>query len=1525
MRGAIERHTIYIDDETVVTSPSDLSTWAACEWAFLRRLDAKLGRIDPIADAADSMLDRTARLGDDHEIRFLEQLRRTHEVVEFERPDRADYPAAADAAERALRDGAPVLYQATFFDGTFIGFSDFLIRTDDGAYEVYDTKLARHAKIPALLQLAAYAEQIAARGVAVGPLVHLVLGDGATSSHELADIAPVYRAQRDRLRAAVEERRRAEGALAWGAPGVRACGRCGPCAEQVDEHRDLVLVAGLTLGQRTSLIDAGIASIDALAASTGPVAGVGSTALARLRGQAELQIASEHGSAPEIRLVDAGALAAIPAPDPGDVFFDFEGDPLYTEGDGTVWGLDYLFGLVDDQARFTAFWAHDLRDERRALIDFLAYVRERRAAHPGMHVYHYASYERSHLLSLAARHGVGEDDVDDLLRDGVLVDLYPIVRKALLVGSRSYSIKKLEPLYMGADLRDDGGVVTATDSIDAYVEAAAALRAGDPSGQARLDQVADYNEYDCRSTLRLRDWLLAFAPAGSSTDGTLDLVDDERVRAEPDPVFVELSAQLADVDPLDRTPDQTALALAAAAIDYHRREAKTFWQEHFDRLRNPIDEWADARDVFVVDRAEVVRDWQRPPRKRTLSRDLRLVGSLAPGSRLPIGASPMVVYDTPLPASANRAGPGSRGWAARGTVVDAETDGRRVVLLLTETVPVGAETHDAFPVALTPAAPPRAAPQPAAISEWGRRVLDGLPGLVADAALDLLRRVPPRGRVVPVEGDDTVAAVTATLLGLDRSYLAVQGLPAQARPSSGRPSSPGSSASTAGGSASSASRTRSSRTSSRPWSARGRPRARGQGAEERRRPRGGRGGRLDGRQERRRARRVPHRTGRDRGVVGGTAWTFANADTIARGSLDLLVIDEAGQFSLAPTIASSVAAQRLLLLGDPQQLPQVSQGSHPEPVDRSALGWLADGHDVLPPELGYFLSRTYRMHPALTAPVSRLSYDGALASRAPERHLEGIAPGLHVEAVRHHGNTTSSPEEAERVVALVADVVGRRWTDGDGRTRALTDDDVIVVAPYNAHGAVVRAALDAAGFRGTTVGTVDLFQGGGRRRDPLAGRVERRRHPPGARVPAPAEPAQRRDLARPVGGIPGALARAGRLDADDDRRSRPALAVHRPRRARRAPRFALGSTHGDLLAQEAHVRRRHRRGTGRHPDAVPGPAADRPGGPRRARRSRVRTRGARPRDPRRAGDARDRRLRPARARAPCGGTRRAHVPAGGAGRLGREEEHPDHVLGHQGARGGRSAARHRVVVDRRPHGRTAEGRHDLDRPPGRQQRQEGAARLHQRRPAGLLPQDPRPRLAGGVGAGGRRDGDLEVRRPRARPRLARDPVDRLHRRARHRPHGRPGREHAGQARHGREADPVDHDARDAARRPGALHRGPRRGGRRGRPDVRRRRHGDVERRRHLLGAAHLPGRGRRLGPDGPSPGDAPRSHREGRDRSRARGHRRQPRRIHADRHGRRAARPPRLGLAPPPRGATGGRLPGDGRHVATLGAVGAFG
>jgi len=217
-------------------------------------------------------------------------------------------------------------------------------------------------------------------------------------------------------------------------------------------------------------------------------------------------------------------------------------------------------------------------------------------------------------------------------------------------------------------------------------------------------------------------------------------------------------------------------------------------------------------------------------------------------------------------------------------------------------------------------------------------------------------------------------------------------------------------------------------------------------------------------------------------LVGGTAWDFTNLNRVQRGQLDLLVIDEAGQFSLANTLAVSVAAQRLLLLGDPQQLPQVSQGTHPEPVEGSALGWLNEGHATLPAERGYFLEHSWRMHPDLCARVSTLSYDGRLRSHeavTAARELTGFDPGVRVVDVEHEGNSTSSPQEAAQVVTEVRDLLGRAWTDPreHSSARPLQQGDILVVAPYNAQVAHLRVTLDAAGYVDVAVGTVDKFQG----------------------------------------------------------------------------------------------------------------------------------------------------------------------------------------------------------------------------------------------------------------------------------------------------------------------------------------------------------------------------------------------------------------------------------------------------------------
>lgn len=220
-------------------------------------------------------------------------------------------------------------------------------------------------------------------------------------------------------------------------------------------------------------------------------------------------------------------------------------------------------------------------------------------------------------------------------------------------------------------------------------------------------------------------------------------------------------------------------------------------------------------------------------------------------------------------------------------------------------------------------------------------------------------------------------------------------------------------------------------------------------------------------------------------LFGGTVWDYVSERRVPAGSLDVLVVDEAGQFSLTNTVAAARAARSVLLLGDPQQLPQVSTGVHPYPVDVSALGWLSDGAAALNPRFGYFLGESWRMDSALCELVSWLSYDGALASAAATagRALQGVAPGVVSYPVEHAGCSVRSVQEAQAVVDCVRELLGREWVPAAGaEPRPLAAEDCIVVAAYNAQVDCVREALIATGLAdssgaGVRVGTVDKFQG----------------------------------------------------------------------------------------------------------------------------------------------------------------------------------------------------------------------------------------------------------------------------------------------------------------------------------------------------------------------------------------------------------------------------------------------------------------
>lgn len=1062
---------MFVTGDSIVYSASDLAAAARCEYALLRDFDAKLGW-GPAAPAEDDLLERTAALGTDHERRELDRLRGEFGsgVAVIGRPayTPAGFAAASEATRRASAGGAPVVYQAAMFDGRFVGFADFLVR-DGEQYRVVDTKLARSANVTALLQLAAYADALAASGVPVAPEAELHLGDGTAARYRVRELIPVYRSQRARLQRLLDEHHAGGTAVRWDDEGVDACLRCALCTEQLRAADDLLLVAGMRVGQRDRLIDAGITTVPALARHAGPVPDLAPAAVGKLTAQAKLQVRQRETGTPLFEIVDPQPLTLLPEPDPGDLFFDFEGDPLWTV-DGKDWGLEYLFGVLEagPAGAFRPLWAHNRVDERKALGDFLTMVAKRRKRRPNMHIYHYAPYEKTALLRLAGRYGVGEDQVDELLRTGTLVDLYPLVRKSIRVGAESFSLKALEPLYMGAQLRA-GDVTTATGSITSYARYCdlQADGRGDEAASV-LKEIEDYNHYDCRSTQELRNWLMLRAYESGVVPVGAQPVRDGNTVEDRDQLAAALSTFTGDAAVGQRTPEQTAVALLAAARGYHRREDKPFWWAHFDRLNFPVEEWADDTDVFIAEHASVSVDWNVPPRARKPQRRVRLRGGLARGELM---ADVFALYDPPAPPGMSD--DPDRRAAGRARVVETDDPALPTEVTIVERVGNDGKPFHQLPFALTPGPPIPTTALRESIEASAAAVATGLPQLPSSAVVDILLRRAPRtrsGDALP-RGADAVSDIAAAVLDLDSSYLAVHGPPGT-------------------GKTHTAARVIQRLVADHGWRI-------GVVAQSHATVENLLDCLIDAGLDPARVAKKRNDHGAPRWrevdgsgytafiadtagcVVGGTAWDFANANRIPPGSLDLLVIDEAGQFCLANTIAVAPAAASLVLLGDPQQLPQVSQGTHPDPVDTSALDWLVDGRRTLPDERGYFLDRSYRMHPAVCAAVSALSYEGRLHSHecAAARHLAGYRPGVQTLVVGHHGNSTESLQEADAIAAEIGRMLGAPWTDEHG-TRALTASDVLVLAPYNAQVALLRRRLTAAGLGGIRVGTVDKFQGG---------------------------------------------------------------------------------------------------------------------------------------------------------------------------------------------------------------------------------------------------------------------------------------------------------------------------------------------------------------------------------------------------------------------------------------------------------------
>jgi uncharacterized protein len=1038
-------------------SPSALNRFLGCEHRTWLDLLDRRGELD--AERRPPRMEHLFERGMRHEEDVVDGLvAEGRDVLSLEDPD-ADPETRAARTLVAMREGREVLHQACLIDDGWVGYPDFLVRVDEPSalggwsYEVHDAKLGRHPQPRHVFQLLFYTDALERLQGLRPARMHLMLGDGEHPAFHPDDFTAYAAIVREQFAGRLGELAGPDPRPAYPYP-VSACQFCHwwhVCEQRRRDDDHLSLVAGLHRGQGLRLEATGVHTVTQLAAlpETTVVPRLAASTIGTLRAQAGLQVRSRGLARPLHELLEPAhdrGLGRLPAPSLGDVHFDFEGDPNW--GDE---GLEYLFGTVyadGGTAVYWPLWATGRAEEKTAFETWVDWITARLEQHPELHVFHYNAYETVALKKLVARHATREHEVDELLRRKVFVDLYGIARQAIRAGTEGYGLKALEPVFgyeRDAELR---GAIGSLRRWQAWL---------DDRDQAHLDGIALYNEDDCHSTRALYAWLLARRPEAEAQFG-IELAS--LAPEAPTPPSAKLQQYLDDLEaargrllpglPDDESDDdepQRAIRTAFDLLGYHRREAKPVMWALFARRERTLeqlrDEDAEAiAGLQVIATEDLGKSWQW-----TLSFPQQEF-KLSEGS-----------VDEPL--------------AERGaTIVSLDEASRTVV------VKRGKAKGDDAPIALGPGWPIEAEAQVKALFRFAGRIAgEGLDR--PEAGLDLLLRRAPRlaaGTPALADGPFDLERLRAQVRGLDRSVLVIQGPPGTGKTWTG--------ARLALDLIRRGVRVGVTATSHkaintllaaideaadevglafRGWKKKANDADNDYASD-----------RVVS------SKAVPSEAADEGGPVllhAGTAWHWSRGD--AGESVDVLFVDEAGQVALADAIAVAQGARSTVLLGDPQQLAHVSQGTHPLGSGASVLGHLLAGADTVRPDRGVFLATSWRMHPSVCRFVSETMYDGRLSSvagcevqRLDSPGLSGS--GLRLIGVEHEDNRGRSAEEAEVVAAEVARLLdGGSWVDRLGVRHPLTLEDILVVAPYNAQVRCLKAKLPD----GARVGTVDRFQG----------------------------------------------------------------------------------------------------------------------------------------------------------------------------------------------------------------------------------------------------------------------------------------------------------------------------------------------------------------------------------------------------------------------------------------------------------------
>lgn len=1056
--------------QKIIYSPSDLITFFNSPFAsWMDRFYLENPKkINP--DKPNKQAQFIIDLGNKHEQDILSEIEK--QKITVSKIDNENINEAREKTRAALVNKTAVIYQAFLEHENFAGFADFII-LDKDKYEVWDTKLAFSLKPTYIIQLCYYYEALKnIKNVPLSSKFGVIFGTKEREKYNVEDFYYFYKnlkreflKRQDAFTGKIEDRpeplRKADH------------GRWESYADAFFEETDhLTKIARISNSQIKKLKEVGVKTMrDVANLKSKENIAIDDEKLNKIINQARLQISSEEKkrsnplASPDFVVLKEkdteSGLALLPKETSEDVFFDMEGYPLMHGG------LEYLFGASvknkhTGELDFYDWWAHSREEEKIALEEFIDWAYERWQRNKDMHIYHYAAYEVIAIRRLSTMHNTRQDEVDDLLRNGVFIDLYKIIKKGIMMGTGSYSIKDVELLYRQ---KRDTFVTSGSDSILQYAQWIASGESKDPQESKILSDIRSYNKDDCDSTAELVDFLRKIAKENGIETGK----ELEKKEEEGDKINLETNEELRERKEIEKTLYQenndNSLFLANI-IDFHRREEKSRWWRMFDLKESTDSELYDDMSCIakikitgdkVIEKQSYLQKYKfdhkqeckisnsnKNPMMFSDNLDVKFTikyintsdgelilkiskkkleehyggvfpdkGSLIPYEHIPsavMQSSLLKICKDYLEKNINKT---TLAIINRDKIDDVENIknviGYKKLLKMVAGVenkcvvvqgpPGTGKTYTASHVIASLLKEDKKI----GISSNSHKAIDNLLIAVSEVLKEEGQKL--KGVRVSKENPNNTLKEDSALLFLDNS--------------------------------------------------------------------------------------TPAKEKYMGGVITGTSWLFSRLEW--ENELDFLFIDEAGQVSLANIIAISPSAKNIILLGDQMQLKQPIQGSHPGDAKLSGLQYALKDEDnstadkavfysVVPSSYGIFLDESRRMHPSVCKFISESIYDGKLSSykdcvnqkiAVKKNDIINKENGVIFFNVEHEGNTRKSEEEALKIVEIYNELIGKKYTSKDKKTRPLVLQDFLFIAPYNAQVGVLQGKLP----KGARVGTVDKFQG----------------------------------------------------------------------------------------------------------------------------------------------------------------------------------------------------------------------------------------------------------------------------------------------------------------------------------------------------------------------------------------------------------------------------------------------------------------